>query len=178
MIVGQALPKIVLPAIDGTKFDSSSIIGKRYLITFFRFATCPFCNLRISQLMRINDEIGHNFEIIAIFESEIEHLTKHANKHMAKFPILADYDRKYYELFGVKKSILGMIKGMFFRLPVLIQSMLSGNIPHEVTSRMLIMPLSLLVDEYGIIQYVYHGTDEGDHLALDKVINFSQNGTV
>jgi hypothetical protein len=36
------------------------------------------------------------------------------------------------------------------------------------------MPLSLLVDEQGIIQSVYQGKDEGDHLPLDRVITFAK----
>ncbi|MDH5229925.1 MAG: redoxin domain-containing protein [Gammaproteobacteria bacterium] len=174
MNIGQTLPQIILPAIDGSEFDSRSLKGKRVLVTFFRFATCPFCNLRVSQLLRAKDELGDKFQIVAIFESELEHLKKHANKHMAGFPILADYDHKYYEMFGVKKSLIGMVKGMLFRLPSLFKSVLSGNIPREISSRLLIMPLSLLVDEHGIVQEIYHGKDEGDHIPIDRVLDFSK----
>ena len=35
------------------------------------------------------------------------------------------------------------------------------------------MPLSLLIDEKGIIQAIYHGKDEGDHMPIEQVIEFS-----
>jgi thioredoxin-dependent peroxiredoxin len=174
MEIGQAMPQIKLPAIDGTQFDSNSLKGKKYLLTFFRFATCPFCNMRMSQLVQNKPELGEDFEIVAIFESEIEHLKKHANKHFAKFPILADHERKYYEIFGVKKSVIGMLKGMVFRLPIAIIAMFKGYLPHEVSSRYLTMPLSLLVDKQGVIQAIYHGKDEGDHMPLEQVVKFSK----
>lgn len=174
MKIGETIPQIKLPAIDGLQFDNHSLTGKKYLITFFRFATCPFCNMRIAQLKRAKTEMGENFEIVAIFENKIKHLKKHANKHLAKFPILADHKREYYRLFGVKKSLIGMFKGMLLRMPTLILGLLKGYIPLDISPRILTMPLSLLVDEQGVIQTIYHGKDEGDHIPLEQVMNFAK----
>lgn len=174
MDIGQPMPQILLPAIDGSQFDSASLKGKKYLVTFFRFATCPLCNLRVSQLARLKTDLGDNLEIVTIFESEIDHLRKHANRMLAHFPILADYDRRYYALFGVKKSLPGLLRGMPFRLPYAIKAILSGYLPLEISSRFLTMPLSLLVDEKGIIQSIYYGRDAGDHMPLDRIVKFAK----
>ena len=176
MKVGEAMPRIELPGIDGMQFDSDSLKGKKYLLTFFRFASCPFCNMRMAELLKAKSEMDEDFEIVAIFESKVDHLRKHASKHIAKFPILADHQRKYYQLFGVNKSFIGILKGMLLRFPTLITAFLKGYIPHEISSRFLTMPLSLLVDEQSIIQAIYHGKDEGDHIPLEQVINFSKSG--
>ena len=174
MNVGQKIPQISLPAVDGSQFDTTSLLGKKYLLTFFRFATCPFCNMRMAELVQIKKELGDNFEIVAIFQSEMEHLKKHSNKHFAKFPILADPKKQYYEMFDVNNSLSGMFKGMIMRMPTAITGMFRGYIPLEISRRLLIMPLSLLVDEQGIIQSVYQGKDEGDHLPLDRVVTFAK----
>jgi peroxiredoxin Q/BCP len=63
---------------------------------------------------------------------------------------------------------------MIMRMPTAITGMFRGYIPLEISRRLLIMPLSLLVDEQGIIQSVYQGKDEGDHLPLDRVITFAK----
>jgi peroxiredoxin Q/BCP len=175
MKVGQIIPAITLPAIDGSLFDNKSLIGKKYLLTFFRFATCPFCNLRMAQLVKAKSDFGDDFEIVAIFESNIAHLKEHATPHLAQFPILADETRQYYELFGVENSLLGMFKGMLLRLPTAIKGMCKGYIPRELSARALIMPLSLLVDEKGEIKAVYQGKDEGDHMPMAQVLAFSNN---
>ena len=67
-----------------------------------------------------------------------------------------------------------MLKGMVFRMPTAMKAMLRGYLPHEVSSRFLIMPLSLLVDKQGVIQAIYHGNDEGDHMPLEQVVKFSK----
>ncbi len=172
MKISETMPQIKLPAIDGLQFDNHSLKGKKYLVTFFRFATCPFCNMRIAQLKRAKSEMGENFEIVAIFEAKIEHLKKQANRHHAGFQILADHKREYYKIFGVKKSLIGMFKGMLLRMPTLILGLLKGYIPLDISPRILTMPLSLLVDEQGIIQTIYHGKDEGDHIPMKQVMSF------
>ena len=131
--------------------------------------------MRIAQFKKAKTEMGEKFEIVAIFESNIKHLKRHANRHHAEFPILADYKRKYYKLFGVKRSLIGMFMGMLLRMPTLIIGLLKGYIPLEISPRVLTMPLSLLVDEQGVIQTIYHGKDEGDHIPLEQVMSFAND---
>ncbi|MCW8833242.1 MAG: redoxin domain-containing protein [Colwellia sp.] len=173
---GQKITDIQLPTIDGKQFSTKHLQGKRYLLTFFRFATCPFCNMRLAQLValknQLSQELPEQTEIVAIFSAQLTHLQQHANKHVTQLPILADEDNKYYEQFGVKKSLWGLIKGAVLRFPTAIKGLMRGYIPKEISSRLLIMPLSLLVDDEGVIQSVYHGKDEGDHIPLTQVISF------
>ena len=176
MHLGQKIEEIQLPAVDGSQFDNKSLQGKRYLLTFFRFATCPFCNMRLAQLVNLKKELNSkklaNTEIVAIFSASLHHLQRHANKHVTQLPILADEHNKYYEKFDVKKSFLGVLKGGIFRFPTAVKGMMHGYIPREISSRLLIMPLSLLIDEQGIIKEIYYGKDEGDHMPLEQVEAF------
>ena len=64
--VGDKVTNIVLPAIDGSKFNLDSLKGKRYMISFLRFASCPFCNLRVNQLVSGFSEFDDNFTIIIV----------------------------------------------------------------------------------------------------------------
>ncbi|HHG86116.1 MAG TPA: redoxin domain-containing protein, partial [Bacteroidetes bacterium] len=51
LIPGDKAKRIQLTDIDKQSFDSDSLIGKPYLLSFFRFANCPFCNLRMMNLV-------------------------------------------------------------------------------------------------------------------------------
>ena len=44
---GDMMPEIKLPAVTGGDFDLSTIKGKKIMLTFYRFAQCPFCNFKI-----------------------------------------------------------------------------------------------------------------------------------
>ncbi len=168
------LKNIQLPAIDGSLFDSESIKGKPVMLSFFRFASCPFCNLRVNELVRRFDEFGDDFTIIAIFDSPLDNLTRHTEKHKAPFPILADESNKYYKEYGIEHSFIGMLKGMIFRMPTLLKGMFKGYVPLIFKGSLTTMPADFLIDREGNIKVAYYGKDEGDHLAFEQVKEFSK----
>jgi peroxiredoxin Q/BCP len=171
--VGSNIKEIELPEIDGSIFNSESLKGKPFMLSFLRFASCPFCNLRLNQLVKRFDEFGNEFTIVAIFDSPLDNLRKHTEGHKAPFPILADESNKYYSEYGIEHSLLGMLKGMFFRMPTLIRGMMKGYIPVRFKGSIITMPADFLIDRDGIIQMAYYGNDEGDHLPFEEVKKFS-----
>jgi len=170
---GEKIKPITLPAIDGTTFDTESVEGKPFMLSFLRFASCPFCNLRVNELVRRFDEFGDDFTIIAIFDSPLDNLMLHSEGHKAPFSILADENNKYYREYGIEHSILGVLKGMFFRMPTLIKGLLKGYFPTVIKGSVTTMPADFLIDREGTIQIAYYGKDEGDHLPFDSVKKFS-----
>lgn len=165
--------RIKLPAIDGSAFDTDNLNGRPFMLSFFRFASCPFCNLRVNELVRRFTEFGNDFAIVAVFDSPLDNLTRHTEGHKAPFPILADESRQYYIEYAVEHSVTGMFKGMIFRMPTMLKGMLKGYIPTTIKGSMTSMPAEFLIDREGIIQVAYYGKDEGDHLPFDKVKYFS-----
>lgn len=171
--VGDSITNITLPAIDGTEFNSDGIKGKPVMLSFFRFASCPFCNMRVHELVKRYDEFGNDFTIIAIFDSPLDNLIKHTAGHKAPFAILADESNKYYQEYSIERSFLGVLKGMFFRMPLLLKGMFKGYVPLVFKGNLMTMPADFLIDRDGVIQTAYYGTDEGDHLPFDLAKKFS-----
>jgi peroxiredoxin len=177
--IGRKLENITLPNIDGSLFELESLKGKKVLISFHRFATCPFCNLHIHQLVKNFDSFSDEFTIVAIFDSPLSHLQKHAEDHHAPFAILADDSNAYYQRFNVERSVLKTIKGFIKRFPTLLYAMfVKGYWPFPIKGNIFSMPLEILIDGKGIIQHIHKGRDEGDHLSLDEVKKFSKLGSI
>lgn len=171
---GDYIGELVLPNIDNTVFNIESIKGKRYLLTFYRFASCPFCNLRINKLVNTFPSLPKNFTIVAVFDSPLNNLQRYANDHQAPFPILADEDSTYYQKFSVQHSILRTLKGAILRMPQVLYAMfIKGYIPWSFKGNITTMPLDILVDEHGVIQIVHYGKDEGDHIPLKIIQDFA-----
>ena len=171
---GTKVKKIKLPAIDGSIFDTTSLAGRPYLLSFYRFASCPFCNLRVNELVRRFDEFGSDFTIVAIFDSPLDNLKRFTEGHEAPFPILADENNKYYREYQIEKSLTGMLKGMIFRMPTLLKGIFKGYLPYVFKGSLITMPADFLIDKEGIIQVAYYGKDEGDHLSFDTIKDFSK----
>ena len=145
------------------------------MLSFLRFATCPFCNLRLHNLIQRFGELPDNFVIVAVFDSEIEHLRRSAESHESPFPILADGDGLAHRLYGIEHSVSGVFKGMFLRLPQLMKAMFfHGYWPFPIKGSVTTMPADFLVDPSGIIQTAYYGKDEGDHLPVNRLLEFAR----
>ncbi len=165
--------RIKLPAIDGSTFDTDSLEGKPFMLSFFRFASCPFCNVRVHELVKRFAEFGDGFTIVAVFDSPLDNLVRHAEGHKAPFPVLADESNRYYKEYGIEHSLTGVFKGMLLRMPTLIRAMFKGYVPTAIKGSMTTMPADFLIDTDGIIQVAYYGSDEGDHLPFEQVKSFS-----
>lgn len=172
LLPGSPAPGFEHRGIDGQVFHSRSLAGKRTLVTFFRFATCPFCNLHMNQLIQRSRRWGSDVQVVAFFETPLETLRKHQSDREAGFPILSDAQRTSYRAYGVRRSFPGMALGMITRFPSLVRSLLQGNIPREFGASMLTMPASFLIDEQGTVVQAYYGKDEGDHIPWEVVEAF------
>lgn len=173
-LVGDFVKELSLPSIDGSQFTLDQVKDQRYMISFMRFAACPFCQLRIHQLISRWHELESNFTVIAVFDSPLENLQDHTGKECVPFTILADEDYKYYREFAVQQSIVGIFKAMLFRMPSLFYAMLVKRyFPLPIKGRVSTLPADFLVNEQGTIEYVYYAKDSGDHLPFERVKAFA-----
>jgi peroxiredoxin Q/BCP len=171
---GDRVSNIQLTAVNGSRFDLDSIRGKRCLIAFFRFAGCPFCNLRVHDLVEQYHAFGSNFTIVAIFDSTLKDLRRHAMKHNAPFPILADDTKGYYQEYGIERSFWRTLKGAVVRFPTVLYAIfVKGYVPTSFGGNLMTMPADFLVNEDGVIEVAHYGRDEGDHIPIERVMQFS-----
>ncbi|MGR9101279.1 MAG: peroxiredoxin family protein, partial [Gammaproteobacteria bacterium] len=174
MKIGDKITEFNLPAIDGSRFTLEQVRGKRYMLSFMRFAGCPFCHLRIHHLIDRWGELNGNFTVIAVFDSSQENLRKHAENRSAPFFLLADEHGVYYRKFAVKRSLWGVFKAVLRRLPTLLYAMfVKQYIPTSIKGKITTLPVDYLVDEKGVIVYAHRGKDAGDHLPFDRVKAFA-----
>jgi peroxiredoxin len=169
---GDKIGELQLPSTSGNTFDISEVIGKKTLITFYRFATCPFCNLRLNEFSKRFDELDENFRVVAIFDSSIDFLTKNTNKHSAPFPILADENFEYFKKFQVEQSIWKFLIGSTLGSLKIFSAFARGYFPRELRS-MTTVPVDILLNEDGIVEKVYYGSNTTDHLKFDEIKSFS-----
>ncbi|MFL2803505.1 MAG: redoxin domain-containing protein [Dehalococcoidia bacterium] len=173
---GDMMPEINLPAITGGDFDLSALKGKKIMLTFYRFAQCPFCNLRIHELTKTYDKFGKNFEMVAIFQAPISHLSKTMKRHNAPFTILADTKFNYFIEHSVERSWFKFLKACAMRFPRVAKATSMGflltELPHGYMST---IPVDVLIDESGKVQRVLYGKDTGDHIPIKEIIEFSNS---
>ena len=175
---GTAAPAFQLPAIDGSQFDLASLHGRPFLLSFFRFAACPFCNLRINELVKKHPQLPADFAIVAVFDSPLDNLQRYAARHKAPFAIVADEGNVWHKRYGVEHSLPGVLLGMLLRLPQAVYgALVKGYIPLHIKGDMTTMPADFLVDANGIIREVFYARDEGGHMPFAQVLAFAHQQT-
>lgn len=168
--IGDKPPIFTLKDYRGLKISLSDYKGKTVFLSFFRTATCPFCNMRVQELIRKEDAFKRNgIEVIAFFHSTKQEIEKYAGKQNPWFPVLPDPESVIYKLYGVEESKGGMLKTML--KPVkMMKMMTSGFFNLKSINATPIVPADFLINDKMKIEKVYYGKDFGDHIDLKEVL--------
>lgn len=151
--------------------SNQSMLGKKYMLSFYRYASCPFCNLRISFLIELHQALALDQQFIGVFQSSEEDMAKYVSKQDLSFPLVSDEKKTYYKKFGVEKSMWAYIKGAL-KVKRLFEAYHKGfKISHSYGDKTTV-PADFLINEEGIIEVAYYGNDISDHLDLEIVTEF------
>jgi peroxiredoxin Q/BCP len=146
--------------------------GKRVMLSFFRNAGCPFCNLRIYELThRYRAWQAQSLEVIAVFSSPTDDVLRYVAKHPRPFRMVSDPGLSIYHRYGVEQSAAAVLKALLFKLPRVIRGALLGGFPLR-NAHPTLVPADFLVDEYGLIRDIWYGRDTSDHIPLKRVDAF------
>jgi peroxiredoxin len=171
--VPTKIPAITLVDIDGQPILPGN--GRKLLLSLFREATCPFCNVRVF-------ELTHNYpglaslgvDIVVVFNSSQEDVRKFIARQPRPFRMVADPQGTAYQQFGVNSSMWGKIKAMIWRMQALIRGMGMVGMRGMATGNL--MPADFLIDEEGNVVETYYGQDAGDHIPMERIELFAVRG--
>jgi len=173
------------PAIDfsvvdiyGTKINLSDLKGKKIHLGFFRNVNCPFCNLRVHQLSKLNNAFEEKgLRMIYFFESDPKLLLKSSfHRDISPIPLVGDPQKRIYSQYGVEASALKMISTLFVKGA--LKEMKKGsalNLPEERDkgATQSLMPADFLIDEKFTIRKAHYGKNLNDHISIEEIQRFA-----
>ena len=72
LLTGEKAPVFDAIDINGRPVRLTTLRGRPLMLSFHRFSSCPFCNLRIHQLKtRYTQLHGQGLEVVTVFESTV-----------------------------------------------------------------------------------------------------------
>lgn len=157
--------------INGRPVALADYTGRYLLLSFYRFASCPFCNLRVQEMSRRHAEFQQqDLEMVAVFQSPPESIRRYVGRQGPPFPIIADADRALYHAYGVETSWAGMARGTVVRFPDLVRAVFAeGFLPGSIEGEIQRLPADFLIGPDGRLRIAYYGRDIGDHLPLERL---------
>ena len=155
----------------GKPYKLEDYTGRWLMLSFYRYASCPLCNLRVHTLSKRSSEWqDKGLHMLAVFQSPAEKIQQYVGRQQLPFPLIVDPEQRLYALYKVRHSWAGFLKAAVTRLPEAIRSVLGNKfLPGSVEGGIHRIPADFIIDPQGRIVEVYYGNDIGDHLPLDRI---------
>ncbi|WP_276372186.1 peroxiredoxin-like family protein [Chryseolinea sp. H1M3-3] len=170
--VNQFAPSFSTKDVFGNQTDLQKLRNHKIYLTFERNVGCPVCNLRTHELLKhANFFKSRGITVLMVYESGEEMMKAYLGENNYPFHFIADPQNKLYHLYGVERSVLKVINGLFNGL---LSKVLAGNKlfakPMRQDGHLDRIPAEFVIDPYGKILVAHYGKFVGDHLPLDVLM--------
>jgi peroxiredoxin len=175
---GKIAPSFEGESLTGKTVSLEQFRGKRVLVKFYRFASCPICVLHMRELVKRTDEIrAAGLEPVVLFHSPREKLGQFFDPSLP-FEMIADPDKRAFAAYGVESSILGMFSWAVMRdyMRAMWNGIFSKPFGHEGGIQG--HPADFIVDERGVLTYARYGANYADTLGVDAVLALARSGSL
>ncbi|MCO6473856.1 MAG: peroxiredoxin-like family protein [Melioribacteraceae bacterium] len=149
--IGDKVPSVNLRDIDGEEINLRDITrDKKSILIFYRGGWCPYCNLHLSELQNIENEIVElGYKLIAVSIDKPGKLKESLQEHKLN-----------YELYSDSKAEASRAFGIAFKVgDSQVEMLKSHNMDLEKSSgeqhHILPVPSVFIVDEEGKIKFEY-----------------------
>ena len=165
---GDAAPALSATDFLGEPVDLVSLRGKPVLLSFYRYASCPVCNIRMHSLIVKYPELAaQGLSIVAVFQSSTESIAQYVGRQDAPFPIVPDPEMTLYRRFGVEARWGGLFSWVVIRSA--LKAFAKGFGPGRIEGPVQRTPADFLIDTQGRIAVAHYGAHIDDHIPLTTI---------
>lgn len=166
---GQRAPLFTGETWSGQSIDLQQYRGQKLWLAFFRYATCPLCNLRVHQMIQRASEL-EGLQVLAVFESHPQAMAEAVGKQQPPFPLLADPHSTLYQLYRLETSVKGLLS--LDNAKAGFQAARLGFLPGMADGPLSRLPADFLIDEQGMLVQCHYSTRAGEHIDWATVLAF------
>ena len=168
---GQAAPAFAVQDVHGRMIRLDDYRGRYLFLSFYRYASCPFCNLRVHELMQRRTEFkDFDLSLVAVFQSSRTQIMQYVSTQEPPFPILPDPGLHLYRDYRVETSWRGFLIGATRHVVKAFRAMRLGFLPGSMQGNVLRVPADFLIGTRGEILIAYYGHNISDHLPIETVV--------
>jgi thioredoxin-dependent peroxiredoxin len=173
LLVGQKAPDFVVADLYGNRIALEEYRGVCLLLSFYRFAVCPVCNIRMWRLSQHVDAYRRRgLHFVACIESSAENTHFYLDRLNYPFPMIPALGGSLYDAYGLTSSALRVLKGMAVHADIYLNAArkhLGGWNILRFDGEFGRLPADFLIGPDGRLLLAYYGRDHGDFLPLDQL---------
>lgn len=176
----ESAPGFAIDDIHGDRFDLASPRDRPLMLCFFRYASCPLCNLRVHRLIQEYDNLKEKLDIVMVFQSPAAKIKQYVGQQEIPYILVPDPDRNLYRLYRVESSWIGFMRAWTFKIKNVFAALFTYRyLPGSVEGEIHRVPADFIIGIDGKILRAFYGKEIGDHLPLHeikRIVNSDETG--
>jgi peroxiredoxin Q/BCP len=169
--IGSTAPNFTAQALSGRNVDLAALRGRTVLLKFYRFATCPVCNLHLHRFIKDYDMLqALGLTTVVLFHSPAQKLkAANANIDLPPFDLVPDPEKRIFRAYSVENGLAGMFSAAVMR--DYCRALRAGFPPGMLTSDGGVTgnPADFIIDGDGRIAFAHYGRHYADSLDARQV---------
>jgi peroxiredoxin len=102
ILIGETLPSATLYNAKNEAKTIAQIVDKPTVLIFYRGSWCPYCNIHLSELVKIESEIlKMGYQIVAISPDDFQNLDGTIDKNKMNYQLYSDKNATFIKALGI-----------------------------------------------------------------------------
>ncbi|MEV6946929.1 peroxiredoxin-like family protein [Streptomyces sp. NPDC051172] len=155
LTVGAKAPSFTLPSATGGDTSLTELLAEGpVVITFYRGAWCPYCNIALRSLQQHHDAItARGARLVAISPQAPDESLSHAEKNELAFDVLSDLGCDTAKQFGLAFDLPEDLAAVYAGFGIDLHRSNTGH------ARTLPIPATYVIDQDGTISWAFANAD-------------------
>ncbi|MFG2550042.1 peroxiredoxin-like family protein [Streptomyces sp. NPDC048581] len=155
LAVGDRAPRFTLPTATGESRSLDDLLAAGpVVLTFYRGAWCPYCNLALRALQQHHETItARGARLVAVSPQNPDESLTLTEKHDLAFDVLSDLGSDTAKQYGLAFDLPDDLATVYDKLGFNLQRVNDGH------PRTLPLPATYVIDRDGVIRWAFVNTD-------------------
>ncbi|EST18819.1 peroxiredoxin-like family protein [Streptomyces roseochromogenus] len=155
LTVGDRAPRFRLPSATGQTVALDDLIAEcPVVLTFYRGAWCPYCNIALRALQQHHTDItARDARLVAVSPQIPDESLSLAEKHSLTFDVLSDVGSDTAKQYGLAFDLPDDLAAVYDKLGFDLQRVNDGH------PRTIPLPATYVIDRDGVIRWAFVNTD-------------------
>ena len=146
ILIGEPLHNDYFQNAEGKAVHLKAVLEEKpTVLVFYRGGWCPYCNVQLSGLVDIEEEVLElGYQIVAISPDDFKNLQATIENNDTKYKLLSDPNGEFIQQIGIA-----------FKTSSSLKEYITGKGQKGETSSVMPAPTVMIVDKKGVIKFEY-----------------------
>ena len=162
ILIGETLPNGNFQNAEGDYVQLKAVLEEKpTVLVFYRGGWCPYCNVQLSGLVEIEDDVLElGYQIVAISPDDYKNLQSTIENNSTKYKLLSDPNGKFIKEIGIA-----------FKTSSSLKEYITGKGQKGETSPVMPAPTVMIVDKKGVIKFEYINPNYKERISGEMLLS-------